>query len=278
MKKLILIVFLYNSYIMAQIQTPQASPRAKLEQIVGLTKVKIDYSRPATRGRSIIGDLVPFGEMWRTGANADTTIEFSDDVKVGGGSLKSGTYSIYTRPNDSSWDVFFYSKYDNSGLPKEWDPSKIAAQLRVYSRSIDPAIEHFTISIDEMTSDSAILRLAWEKTEIKIPFEVPTDSKAIASIEKTMNGEPTSRDYYQAAVYYRESRRDLQKAKSWMAKAIKMDSGKYWMHFQYALILAELDEKEEAVKSSKTSLKLSEQAGNQDYIRLVTKAIAKWSK
>ena len=82
MKKLILIVFLYNSYIMAQIQTPQASPRAKLEQIVGLTKVKIDYSRPATRGRSIIGDLVPFGEIWRTGANADTTIEFSDDVKA----------------------------------------------------------------------------------------------------------------------------------------------------------------------------------------------------
>ena len=261
----------------AQIQTPQASPRAKFEQIVGLTKLKIDYSRPAAKGRTIMGDLVPYGKIWRTGANADTTIEFSDDVIIAGVKLKTGKYSLFTRPGKSKWEIFFYKNFKNSGVPVEWDAKEVAASITVETNIIDRFVEHFTISIDNMTNNEAKIYLLWEKTEVVIPVEVPTDSKAIASIENTMKGKPSVGDYYQAAVYYRISGRDLKKAQSWMSKALKMDSTKYWMHFQYALILAELNQKKSAIKSSKISLKLSKEAGNQDYVRLVTKAIEKWS-
>ena len=100
----------------------------------------------------------------------------------------------------------------------------------------------------------------------------------MASINKIMQGEPTARDYYGAAIYFRESGRDLQKAKEWISTAIDMDGGKYWMYRQQALILAELNEKEAAILASKNSLELAKKAGNKDYIRLNNKSIAEWSK
>jgi tetratricopeptide (TPR) repeat protein len=93
-----------------------------------------------------------------------------------------------------------------------------------------------------------------------------------------MKGDPKWRDYYSAAIYYRESNRDLQKAKKWMAKAIELDGGKYYMYRQQALILADLNEKEAAIEASKMSLKLAKEVGNEDYVRLNTKAIEEWSK
>ena len=113
MKQVIFVYLTGLSLMFAQIQTPQASPSSKIEQIVGLTKVNIEYSRPSMRGRVIMGDLVPYGAIWRTGANANTKITFSDDVKIGGGILKAGTYAIYSRPDKLTWDIYFYTKYNN---------------------------------------------------------------------------------------------------------------------------------------------------------------------
>lgn len=278
MKYLLCTTFFCCTIAIAQIQTPQPSPKASFQQTVGLTEVMVSYSRPAMRGRTILGDLVPFGKLWRTGANANTTIQFSDAVIVGGKKLAAGTYALYTRPGSSMWEVFFYSKSDNSGLPKEWDTDAVAAVLEVKTTPLARTAEYFTIAIDAMDYDSGSLRLAWENTEVQIPFEVPTDEKTMASIQKTMQGDPQWRDYYNAAIYYRETKRDLQKAKKWMAKAIAMDGGKYYVYRQQALILADLSEKEAAVEASKLSLKLAKEAGNEDYVRLNTKAIEEWSK
>ena len=237
MKHLKLITLLCGGLAVAQIQTPQPSPSNTMEQVVGLTEVKIEYSRPTMRGRTIMGDLVPYGSLWRTGANKNTTLSFSDPVMVGGQALASGTYALFTRPGKSLWEVFFYNETENSGLPKEWKPESIVAVI-----------------------------------------EVPTDEKTMASIKETMKGTPKARDLYQAAVYYRESGRDLKAAKEWIGKAIEMDPGKYWMFRQQALILADLNEKEAAIKAAQSSLELAEKAGNQDYVRLNTKAIEEWSK
>lgn len=278
MKKIIFITLISSSLTFSQIQTPQASPSAKIEQTVGLTKVNVVYSRPAMRGRVIMGDLVPYGAIWRTGANANTKITFSDDVKIGGGILKAGTYAIYTRPNNFTWDIYFYTKYDNWNVPKKWDESKVATQLRVNTNSIKPSVENFTISIDKITNNSAVLKFSWENTQISVPFEVPTDKKTMASIEEVMRENPNWRDYYNAAIYYRESNRDLEKAKEWMTKAIELDGGKYFVYRQQALILAALNDKKGAIVASKKSLELAKKEGNQDYIRLNTKAIKEWSK
>ena len=278
MKHLKLIILLCGGLAVAQIQTPQPSPSTTLEQVVGLTEVKIEYSRPTMRGRTIMGDLVPYGSLWRTGANKNTTLSFSDPVMVGGQALASGTYALFTRPGKSLWEVFFYNETENSGLPKEWKPESIVAVIEVPTQSLVEPVESFTISINELTNTGANIHLSWENTRVTLPLEVPTDEKTMASIKETMKGTPKARDLYQAAVYYRESGRDLQAAKEWIGKAIEMDPGKYWMFRQQALILADLNEKEAAIKAAQSSLELAEKAGNQDYVRLNTKAIEEWSK
>jgi len=278
MKNIYSILIIISGFAFGQIETPQPSPLAKIEQVVGLTDVAITYSRPAVRNRSIIGDLVPFGEMWRAGANADTTIEFSDEVTIGGQKLASGKYAVFIRPGESMWEIFFYTKTDNGGLPDEWDPKAVALVVESTVDILDKSIESFTISIDNLHQNGATLNFSWENTQASLEFSVPTEAKAMASIDKTMKGTPKSRDYYNAAVYYREVDKDLNKAKKWIAKAIEMDDGKYWMYRQQALILKALNETDAAIEASKTSLKLATEAGNQDYVRLNTKAIAEWSK
>jgi len=278
MKHLKLIILLCSSLAVAQIQTPQPSPSTTLEQVVGLTEVKIEYSRPAMRARTIMGDLVPYGSLWRTGANKNTTLSFSDPVTVGGQALAAGTYALFTRPGKSLWEVFFYTETENWGTPQEWQSKSVAAVIEVPTQSLAEPEESFTISINELTNTGANIHLSWENTRVTLPLEVPTDEKTMASIKETMKGTPKAEDLYQAAVYYRESGRDLQTAKKWIGKAIEMDPGKYWMYRQQALILADLNKKEAAIKAAQSSLELAEKAGNQDYVRLNTKAIEEWSK
>ncbi|MDA9187874.1 DUF2911 domain-containing protein [Flavobacteriaceae bacterium] len=278
MKHLKLIILLCSSLAVAQIQTPQPSPSTTLEQVVGLTEVKIEYSRPAMRARTIMGDLVPYGSLWRTGANKNTTLSFSDPVTVGGQALAAGTYALFTRPGKSLWEVFFYTETENWGTPQEWQSKSVAAVIEVPTQSLAEPEESFTISINELTNTGANIHLSWENTRVTLPLEVPTDEKTMASIKETMKGTPKAGDLYQAAVYYRESGRDLQTAKKWIGKAIEMDPGKYWMYRQQALILADLNKKEAAIKAAQSSLELAEKAGNQDYVRLNTKAIEEWSK
>ena len=273
-----LIIFLFSANSLAQVQTPQASPIAHFTQIVGLTEIKITYSRPSMRGRKIMGDIIPYGAIWRTGANDNSLISFSDDVFVGNKSLKAGKYSIYTRPEKTSWKIYFYNKTDNSGLPKPWDESLIAASLNVKTKNVSEPRENFTISIESIKNDAAFIRLAWEKTEINIPLTVPTDKKAMSTIEKTLSKNPAPSDYYKAAVYFRESGKDLKKAKKWIAYAIKKDPGKFWMYRQQALILIGLGEKKGAIEASENSLKYAKKAGNQDYVRMNTKTIAELSR
>ena len=272
------LILLISATSLAQVQTPQASPIADFTQIVGLTEIKITYSRPSMRGRKIMGDLIPYGAIWRTGANDNSLISFSDDVLLDNKTLKAGKYSIFTRPEKTSWEIYFYKKTDNSGLPKPWDESLIATSLNVKTKNVSEPRETFTISIESIKNDAAFIRLAWEKTEINIPLTVPTDKKAMSTIEKTLSKNPAPSDYYKAAVYYRESGKDLKKAKKWIAYAIKKDPGKFWMYRQQALILIGLGEKKAAIEASENSLKYAKQAGNQDYVRMNTKTIAELSR
>ena len=278
MRKLKYILMLSFTISMAQIQTPQPSPFAKIEQIVGLTQVSLEYSRPSMRGRIIMGDLVPFGELWRTGANKNSTIQFSDDVKLGGKSAPKGKYAIYIRPGEAMWEVFFYNKSDNWGLPKNWDLKSIITVIEVPVKELQNPIESFTISLDDINNNGASISIKWEKTQVKIPLEVPTDQKTMASIESTLKTNPKAGDYYSAALYYKDSGKDLKVAKRWIEKSLLMEEGKYYMYRQQSLILAGLNEKDEAIKAANTSLKLAKKAGNNDYVRLNTKSIEEWSK
>ncbi len=278
MKKIILLfsALMLTVSIQAQVQTPQASPFQKIEQKVGLTDVTLEYSRPSMKGRAIFGALVPYDKMWRTGANASTKITFSDGVEIGGKTLKAGTYAVYTTPSASSWDVYFYSDASSWGTPENWDESKVAAKVTVAAYPLPIDIETFTMSLDDLTNDSVVLGMMWEKSYVGVPIKFFTDKAVTAGIEKTMNG-PSAADYYASAVYYLESGKDINQAKTWIDKAIDMNKEPaFWQLRQKSLIYAKAGDKKGAIEAAKKSLELAKTAGNTDYVALNEKSLKEW--
>ncbi|MDF0716512.1 DUF2911 domain-containing protein [Muricauda sp. 334s03] len=265
----------------AQIQTPAPSPSSTLEQKVGLTDVTVKYSRPSMKGRKIFGGLESYGEIWRTGANENTTISFSDDVTVEGKELKAGTYAIYTRPNEAVWEVFFYTATDNWGNPQEWDASKVAATVKVETMEIPMPIESFTITIDDLHNNGATLGIMWENTYVGVDFVVPTVDKALKSIESAMESKDdlTANDYFAAGSYYFAEGMNMEQAKEWVNKAVEMDGGKsYWMMRTQSLIYAKLGDKEAAIEAAKKSLAAAQAAGNPDYVKMNKESLQEWAK
>ncbi len=277
MKKVLLFMCagLFALNTSAQIEAPQPSPSAKVEQKVGLTDVTLEYSRPATRGREIFGELVPFGEVWRTGANNNTKITFSDDVEIDGKKLAKGTYAIYTVPNKDSWEVMFYSDSSNWGTPEEWSDAKVALKAMAKVRKTEIANESFGIFVNNLKNDGADLDFMWDKTLATLAFKVPTDAKTAASIEKVMKG-PGAADFYAAASYYQESGKDLKKAHEWIMKATSMEEKAFWMWRKRSLIEAELGMKKEAIASAQKSMALAEQAKNMDYVKMNKASLKEW--
>lgn len=271
MKKILLLSagFLVGTlFSAAQVQTPQSSPHVKVTQTIGLTEVNIDYSRPSVKDREIFGELVPFEEIWRTGANQNTTISFSDDVVINGKSLSAGTYSIFTKPRKEAWEVYFYKDTENWGVPRDWDESKIALETEAKAVQIPVKMESFTIFFDHLKDNSADLVFIWENTVVSVNVEVPTEEKAMESIKNTMSGEPTVNDYFAASSYYLSQEKDLKQALEWMNKGIKMNKKEppFYILLQKAKIQAKLGMKKEAIKTSQKSLEGAKKADNAHYI------------
>ncbi|MEM7086894.1 MAG: DUF2911 domain-containing protein [Bacteroidota bacterium] len=278
MKKLILLVSvgLFSLGAFAQVDTPAPSPFQKIEQTVGLTDVTLEYSRPSVKGRKIFGGLVPFNEIWRTGANARTKISFSDKVTIGGKELEAGTYAIFTKPTAKNWQVYFYTEYGGGGAPRNWDASKVAAEVTVPVYPMPMSVETFTMTFDDLKNDSANLGMIWENVYVALPIKFNTDAQVTASIKSVMGG-PSANDYYASAVYYLESDKDINKAKMWIDKAIEMrEKPAFWYHRQQSLIYAKSGDKKGAVKAAQTSLSLAKEAGNSDYVALNTKSLKEW--
>ncbi|MDO1514612.1 DUF2911 domain-containing protein [Maribacter confluentis] len=273
---LFLLAIVASFTVEAQINTPAPSPSSKLIQTVGLTEVTIDYSRPSMRGRKVYGNLVPFDKLWRTGSNAYTKVTFDTQVTIADSAVEAGTYSIFTKPGASSWEVFFYTDIDGGGTPKVWEEEKVVAQLNVPVYKMDMPVETFTITIDDVTSNGANIGIIWENTYVAVPFSVPTDAIVMKNIDKALNG-PTAGDYYAAAVYYSSEGKDIQKAKQWMDKAMSMtDKPAFWQLRQQSLILAKAGDKKGAIEAAKKSLAGAKEAGNDDYVKMNTDSLKEW--
>ena len=260
-----------------KITTPQPSPKATVEQRVGLTDVSVEYSRPGVKGRAIFGDLVPFGKTWRTGANSNTKVTFSSDVSIDGQTLNAGSYGLYTVPNENSWEVMFYSESDNSGVPRDWDDTKVIAKTSVEVYSMPMNVETFTITFDDVSGTSAVIGILWEKTYVGIKFEVPTDKLVSETIAAVMAASPEVGDYYNAAIYYRQQDLDIKKANEWMEKAMSLtEKPAFWQLRQQSLIYAKMGDTEKAIAVAEKSLELSKAAGNEAYIKMNTQSLAEW--
>lgn len=277
MKKLIVVLslMLVATTLKAQIVAPQPSPNAKVVQIVGLTEVTLEYSRPAKRGRDIFGELVPFDKLWRTGANGNSIITFSDDVKFAGTDVKAGSYAVYTKPGKKEWTVMLYNDTSNWGNPRVWDETKVVATATVETKKLKNEVESWTMAINELTMEGAHLQMMWDETLVAVPFSVPTAAKTQASVDMVMAG-PSADDYYAAATFYLDANKNLQQAHEWISEAVEARPEAYWMHRKKALIEAKMGNKSAAIASAKTSLTLAEEAKNMDYVKLNTDSLKEW--
>ena len=245
--------------------------------MVGLTDVTLEYSRPAMRGRTIFGNLVPFDKIWRTGANARTKITFSDDITIEGDTLKKGSYAIFTKPAADSWEVYFYTDYEGGGAPRNWDDSKVALKTTAKTESMPMPVQSFTMSFDDLTEASGVIGMLWENTYVGVKFNVPTDAIASKSIESVMSG-PSANDYNNAASYYRKNGKDLKQALIWSTKATELNKSAFWMMREKSLIHAAMGDKKGAIEAAKKSMEVAEKAGNAAYVKMNQESISNWSK
>ncbi len=277
MKKIVLFLsaIAVSFGIEAQVKAPQPSPLAKVHQVIGLTDVSVEYSRPSMKGRTIFGNLVPYDKLWRTGANRNTMITFGDDVKINGKELKKGSYAIFTKPSKDSWEVIFYTDTNNGGTPREWDDSKVALKATAKVKATSSDTETFTIAFSNLKMDGATMYFKWEKTKAILDIETPAKSQTLASIEKTMAG-PSHGDHFQAAVFYKNIG-EFAKAKEHIDKAVAgRKEPAFWYLRQQSLIYAKTGDKAGAIKAAKTSLELAEKAGNADYVKMNKDSLAEW--
>ncbi|MFB9080364.1 DUF2911 domain-containing protein [Flavobacterium procerum] len=280
MKKLLIAMALILAPLAseAQVKTPQASPKGYIKQTVGLTDVEVTYSRPGARGRAVFGNLVPFGKLWRTGANENTIVNFSDDVVIDGKTLKKGKYAIYTVPRIESWDVIFYLSTDNWGLPESWNENYVVLKTTVKEDALPTPVETFTIGINGLDPNYGYLEMAWENSHVALKFEVPTAKTATASIEKTLAG-PNWNDYFAASQYLFSSNGNIETARVYIDKALDMSIDKpYYVLRLKSQIQAKQGDKKGAVETAKASLAAAEAASNADYVKLNKDSIAEWSR
>ncbi len=279
MKKLLFIIAVgLSASFNAQVLTPKASPVAKLQQKVGLADIQIDYSRPGAKGRVIFGDLIPYGQMWRLGANENTKVTTSEALIFGKDTLKAGTYALFAKPGQSSWEFYFYTDYSNWGLPEKWEDAKVALKVSAAAETSKEFTENLTLQLEDLKSSSAKITLTWAQTKVTLPFTLDTKTKVLASIDKTMAG-PSANDYHQAATYYFNEKLDLKKALEWSTKAVELRGpSAYWMTRLKAQLQAANGDFKGAIETAKISIEAAKADGDDAYVRANEKSIEEWSK
>lgn len=256
--------------INAQIRTPQPSPAGTVSSVVGLTNVEISYFRPGVKGRQIFGEgagfLIPFGQIWRTGANSGSVLSLSTDVKIAGQDVEAGEYLIITIPGEDKWQFMLYSDLSMGGNVASYDESMEV--LRVTANTMEaPMTERLTFNIADISADntSANIELQWETTVVKVPMEVDFDEQVMADIAEKTRVNPSN--YVQAANYYLSTNRDLDKALEWvnMYLAEGDNSKQFWNVHLKARILAAMGKNKEAIKTAEASMEAASNNPNGDF-------------
>lgn len=255
---------------------PQASPTGEVEQIVGLTEIEVDYSRPNARDRKIFGELVPFDKVWRTGANKCTTLEIDGPVMVEGQLLKAGKYSVFTIPGMEAWQVIFNS---NTELWGEGDrkPEEDVLTVKVKSTIAKEHVETFTIGFSNVMNDKASLDLSWENTRVSIALHADAMDKAMANIKEAVGSDKADyRTFHGSARFLVDRNLMAEQALTWAEQSVKMDT-RYWNSYTLALAYAANGRTNEAIMQAETTKKLASEAKAEGYMRMADEKIKEWS-
>ncbi len=253
------------------ITTPQPSPTQTIKQNFGLGSVEVSYSRPGVKGRKIYGDIVPYGKVWRTGANNATTLTFTDSVTIGGAKMAPGKYGLLTIPNADAWTVII-SKQTDVTSPADYKQDMDVVRVNVKPNATPIPYETFTMQFMNVKPTSTDLAIVWDKTAVLLPISTDVEGKVMAQINNLMNKD--NRPYFNAAMYYLETGKDLNQAVAWLDKAIEQNPKAFWVYHQKANALAKLGKKADARTVAQKSMELAAEAKNDDYVKLNEKLIA----
>ncbi|MDR3713036.1 MAG: DUF2911 domain-containing protein [Puia sp.] len=254
-----------------QIKAPAPSPPQFVRQDFGLSSIELSYSRPGVKGRQIFGDLVPFGKVWRTGANSATTLNFGDDVIINGVKIPAGKYGLLTIPGAGEWTLIITKQLDvvNSAVYRQ-DQDILRVQVPV--TPLPFSVETFTILFANLTGNSCDLELIWDKTLVTLPIREDIDTRIMTQIDNAMNKD--NHPYFTAAMYYLDNGKDLNKALDWFNKAIDQDPDAYYIYYQKARCQAKAGKKQDAVSTARKGIEMAKKANNPDYVTLNEKLIA----
>lgn len=258
-------------------ELPQASPICKIEQRIGLTDVSLRYSRPSVKERTIWGNLVPYNTLWRTGANACTVISFSDNVVLANQHIPAGEYSIFTIPAQDEW-TFILNKNTKLWGTDSYKSDEDLVRIKVKPDTNAPFTETMTFFFDNIKVDAADLVFAWDRLRFALKISVDTDTKALANIKKAVSeAENIYRTYNSSATYLLDSNKEPLQALNWAKKSVDMKET-YWNTFTLSRAYAANRLYKEAIAMAEKSLKLSQDAKMDSYVKMNQKNLEEWKK
>jgi len=253
------------------LKTPAPSSTQTIKQELGLGSIELSYSRPNVKGRKIFGDLVPFGKVWRTGANDATTLTFSDEVTIGGTKIAAGKYGLLSIPDADNWTIIITKQLDVTS-PAAYKPSEDVVRVKVPTATMKEPLETFSMQFGDVKATSTNLYMLWANTIVALPISTEIDSKISAQIKSLMEND--NRPYFGAAMYYMDNGKDLNQALAWFNKAAEQNPAAFWVLHQKANCLAKLGKKEEARAAALKSIEIAKSAKNDDYVALNEKLLA----
>ena len=261
----IIAIALCNFTFAQTLTTPQPSTTQTIKQNFALAAIELSYSRPNIKGRSVIGNLVPFGKVWRTGANGATTLTFGDDVTIGDKKIPAGKYGLLSIPDKENWTLIITKQTDVTSAAAYKETEDV---VRVIVKPMITAnkVETFTIQFANVKSNTCELQLMWENTAVTLPISTDVDAKVMSQINNIMTKD--NLPYFNAAMYYMENGKDLNQALSWFNKGIEQNPDAFYMYHQKANCLAKLGKKQEAIATATKSIELATAAKNSDYVKL----------
>lgn len=276
MSRTILIAMLAIWPIVAEAQQlPVASPRAKVEQQIGLTKVVVEYGRPSRKDRRVFGDLVPFGELWRTGANKCTTIEVDKNVLIEEQELPAGKYALLTIPTAGGWTIIFNRNTELAGTDG-YEEKQNALMLKVKSFRSEQARETFTIGFDELGRDNAIMFLDWAGVLVKIRISADATDQGVMNIKEAVKRKDADyRTFHSSARFYLDRGLGAEQALEWAERSVSMEK-RYWNLHTLALCLAEVGRYQDAIRTAEESMELARQAKDNGYANMNKDKIEMW--
>lgn len=251
-----------------QLVAPRPSPGASVTQTIGLTDVTIRYSRPGVKGRTVWGELVPYGEVWRSGANENTTIQFSTAVKVEGKELPAGTYGLQTIPGEKEWTLILSKDADAWGA-FDYKPERDALRATVTPTTHEHVKERLEFYFDDLTDNSAVVKLRWEK--LTVPFKIEVDTVGQVAAKQRWQG------LYQGALWCVDNG-CADKAEKWLDASIALDANFYNLRAE-ANLYAKQGRTKDAISAGERALDAAKKAAQPpqaEQVAAFEKLVGEW--